>query len=124
MICPSCHSDHCRRSQRRGFGEHLLGLTGLRSWRCGICKLRFFGWSVPVNYAGYAHCKMCGSLDLQRISREHVDTGHFRLLWRLLQVPAYRCPPCRHKFFSLLSYHRIAVQHYETFGSGTQPASH
>jgi hypothetical protein len=28
--------------------------------------------------------------------------GPTAFLWRLLHVPAYRCEPCRHKYFSIL----------------------
>jgi hypothetical protein len=43
---------------------------------------------------------MCGNLELQRISPEKV-TGGSALVWRVLGLPALRCEPCRHKFFSL-----------------------
>jgi hypothetical protein len=56
---------------------------------------------VAFAYLRYAHCRRCGNLDLQRVSREHVD-GWFAWLGRLLRVPAYRCGPCRRKFFCLL----------------------
>jgi len=37
---------------------------------------------------------------LKRIAPEHV-TGFSAPLKRLLGMPAYRCIPCRHKFFSI-----------------------
>jgi hypothetical protein len=49
---------------------------------------------------------MCGNLDLQRISSDH-GTGMFSWLFRLLHFPAYRCAPCRNRFFSVRIYRRI-----------------
>jgi hypothetical protein len=49
---------------------------------------------------------MCGNMDLQRISREH-GAGPFAWLFQLLHVPAYRCAPCRNRFFSIRAYRRI-----------------
>jgi hypothetical protein len=37
---------------------------------------------------------------LKRIAGEHVN-GFAAPLWRALGVPAFRCVPCRFKFFSL-----------------------
>jgi len=86
--------------------DYVIGVTLLRPWRCRSCDLRFYAWSVPVGYVLYAHCKLCGNMDLQRISSEH---GQSPLAWiyRLLRVPTYRCAPCRNRFFSMLSYRRI-----------------
>jgi hypothetical protein len=78
----------------------------VRPWRCRSCALRFFAWSVASPFLRYAHCRRCGNLDLQRVSREHVD-GWFAWLGRLLRVPAYRCGPCRTKFFSVLKNRHI-----------------
>ena len=106
MLCPSCQSDSPRRSRRRGVKDYVIGLTLLRPWRCRACDLRFYGWSVPIAYIRYAHCRFCGNMDLQRISREH-GSGTFAWLFRLLHFPAYRCAPCRNRFFSTLVYRRI-----------------
>jgi len=43
---------------------------------------------------------MCGNLDLQRIAPEKVP-GAASVVGRLLGLPALRCEPCRHKFFSV-----------------------
>ena len=106
MICPSCQSDSCRRSRRHGLWDYVIGVTGLRPWRCRTCEARFFARAVPISYIAFVHCPLCGNLDLQRISREHVSGG---LAWlkRLLRFPAYRCDPCRHRFFSLRQHRRI-----------------
>ena len=45
-------------------------------------------------------------MDLQRISSEH-GMGLFAWAFRLFRFPAYRCAPCRNRFFSLRFYRRI-----------------
>jgi hypothetical protein len=107
MICPRCQSEACRRSRRRGVGDLFFTLFGLRPWRCRTCEARFYAWKVPVSYVRYAHCPKCGNFDLQRISRERVDEGSFLALQRILGFSAYRCDPCRTRFFSVLTFHRI-----------------
>jgi uncharacterized protein with PIN domain len=62
---------------------------------------------VAVSFAGYAHCPRCGNFDLEHISRERVGPGIQTFLPRRLGFPAYRCDPCREKFFSLRPYRRI-----------------
>src|SRR5439155_26482087 len=47
-----------------------------------------------------AHCGICGNLELQRIAAEHVP-GQASVIGRLLGLPAFRCVPCRNKFFSV-----------------------
>lgn len=109
MICPNCHSETCRRSHRRGVYDLLLTGLAMRPWRCRSCQERFYAWTVPVAHALYAHCPRCGNFDLQRISRDRVDEGLFLWLKRLLWFSAYRCDPCRMRFFSVLPYHRIVA---------------
>jgi hypothetical protein len=48
-----------------------------------------------------AHCAICGNLELKRIAPEHANSVGAPL-WRFLGVPAFRCIPCRNKFFTLL----------------------
>jgi hypothetical protein len=48
----------------------------------------------------YARCGICGNLELQRISPEKI-TGALFVVGSLLRLPAVRCVPCRHNFFSL-----------------------
>ena len=55
---------------------------------------------MPLRDLLYAHCKICGNLELQHIAAEHVP-GDSSIIGRLLGVPAYRCVPCRNKFFSI-----------------------
>jgi len=106
LLCPACHSDSPRRSRRRSVKDYLLGLGRLRPWRCRACDLRFYAWATPITYVVYVHCGMCGNLDLTRISSEH-GTGVLAWLFRLLRLPAYRCAPCRNRFFSVRIYRRI-----------------
>jgi len=56
---------------------------------------------MPLSDTFHAHCPICGNLELKRISPEHVNSP-LRFLWRLLRVPAFRCEPCRYKYFSIL----------------------
>jgi hypothetical protein len=106
MICPDCNSLECRRSHREGVKDFLIGVSGLRPWRCRDCQTRFFAWSVPIAFVRYAHCDRCGNLDVKRISSEFVP-GTFAWFLRALSLPAYRCPPCRNKFFSIRRHLRL-----------------
>jgi hypothetical protein len=56
---------------------------------------------MPLGESLHAHCPICGNLELKRIAADHVESP-MSFLWRWLHVPAYRCEPCRHKYFSLL----------------------
>jgi hypothetical protein len=69
--------------------------------------LRFYAWTVALSFARYVHCPRCGNLDLQHVARERVEQGTLIVVKRFLGFPAYRCDPCRQKFFSLLPYRRI-----------------
>jgi hypothetical protein len=60
----------------------------------------------------HAHCPICGNLALKRISPEHVDAV-FGFVWRNLRIPAFRCEPCRHKYFSVLPKQQHAKQGVE-----------
>jgi hypothetical protein len=107
VICPSCQSDRSYRSHRSGIVDFLVSLVDLRPWRCRACDLRFFAWKVPISYMFYVHCPTCGNLDLQQISRDRVENGMFLGLQRLLLFPAYRCAPCRERFFSVRPYRPV-----------------
>lgn len=65
------------------------------------CKRRFYARKVAWELIRNAHCPRCGNLDLQQISKEWVDKGKLRWIFRLWGAPAYRCDPCRLRFFSL-----------------------
>ena len=106
MICPQCRSERCYRSRRQGVKDHALGVLGLRPWRCQACKRRFYAWAVALPFASRVHCRRCGNFDLQRISAKWVEVWYGGIA-RRMGVPAYRCDPCRHKFFSIRSFQRI-----------------
>ena len=107
MICPQCRSVECFRSHRAGFGDFLFTLAGCRPWRCRSCELRFYAWGVALRHVYLAHCPKCGNFDLERISRDRVDHGTLRFAKRMLQFPAYRCDPCRERFFSIRAFRRV-----------------
>jgi len=94
----------------------------LRPWRCRVCDARFYAWSTPIEYVWYVHCEMCGNLDVPRISSEH-GMGMLAFIYRLLRAPAYRCAPCRNRFFSFRIYRRIVPtkQVVETKTESQQP---
>jgi transposase-like protein len=107
MICPRCRSGESFRSHRGGVSDFFATLAGLRPWRCHACEVRFYAWTVAVPFARYVHCPRCGNFDLEHVARERVEQGTLITLKRFLGFPAYRCDPCRQKFFSLLPYRRI-----------------
>jgi len=100
MICPACHAPACRRSRRRTLMDFAAAVIGSLPWRCSRCGMRFRSRLAPVASKLAAHCAICGNRDLKRIAPEHV-TGFSAPFKRLLGMPAYRCIPCRHKFFSI-----------------------
>lgn len=118
MICPDCRSVDCFRSHRDGALDFLNGVTGLRPWRCHTCDRRFYAWRVATRFQGYAHCPRCGNFDLENISRERVEAGPLIMVKRWLGFPAYRCDPCRHRFFSIRRFRRILPSLLETPSSG------
>lgn len=106
MTCPKCRSERCTRSKRSGIADRVFSSLGFLPWRCLDCKHRFHGYLVPASFLLYTHCKRCGNLDLQRISRELVEDWNASL-FRFAHVPAYRCAPCRFRFFSMRPLQRI-----------------
>jgi hypothetical protein len=107
LICPSCHTAKIRRSRRRSAADYLFSAAGFLPWRCVGCEGRFRARPSPLRNIVYAHCRICGNLELQRISPELVS-GMMSFLGLLLGVPALRCEPCRHKFFSVRPLRREA----------------
>jgi hypothetical protein len=101
MICPVCKAAACRRSRRRSAADFLKSLLGSVPWRCSQCGVRFHARQAPFRDLLNAHCANCGNLELMRISGDYV-AGAGAPLCRLLGIPAFRCVPCRRKFFSLL----------------------
>src|SRR6202040_4097925 len=72
ISCPVCHASKSRRSRRRSVPDYLFGFAGILPWRCESCALRFYARVMPFRTFLYAHCGICGNLELQRISAEHV----------------------------------------------------
>jgi hypothetical protein len=107
MICPRCRCADCLRSRRGGVADFFATLIQLRPWRCQACDLRFYAWTVALPFVHYVHCPRCGNFDLEHIASERVEQGTLVFLKRFLGFPAYRCDPCRQKFFSMLPYRRI-----------------
>jgi len=98
--CPACHASSIRRSKRRSVRDYLFSVGGVLPWRCETCRTRFRARLLPVRILFYAHCANCGNLELQRIPADRVP-GAAAAFGRILRLPALRCDPCRHKFFSV-----------------------
>jgi len=107
MICPQCRSADCHRSHRDGVFDFFGGVAGFKPWRCHTCEHRFHARQVAVSLAAYAHCPKCGNFNLDHLSRDRVEHGTLIFLKRWLGCPAYRCEPCRERFFSLRPFRRI-----------------
>ena len=78
--------------------DYFYSVTGRLPWRCESCETRFYARPWPLRVRFFAHCKICGNLDLQRIAPEHVS-GLAAIFGRTLKFPALRCDSCRYKFF-------------------------
>jgi transposase-like protein len=107
MICPQCRSANCFRSHRTGVADYVFTAFGLRPWRCHSCDKRFYAGLVALTFSRYAHCPRCGNFNLDHVPAERVEKGTLLSLKRWLDFPAYRCDPCREKFFSVLPFRRI-----------------
>jgi hypothetical protein len=80
--------------------DYFLSAAGVVPWRCLVCERRFHARAIPLGQIFYARCGICGNLELQRISAEKVP-GVMSRVGRGLGLSAFRCAPCRYKFFSL-----------------------
>src|SRR5437773_7686717 len=92
VVCPACRSSRIRRSRRRTLVEYLLGIAGILPWRCELCETRFRARRAPFRHLIFAHCRICGYLELQRISEVYVP-GRASIFGSILGVPAFRCVP-------------------------------
>ena len=101
MICPFCNSADCRRSRRRTPLDYCASAIGYVPWRCSLCSKRFRSRATPFSNLFAAHCAICGNLEVKRIASDHAESFGAPL-WRTLGIPAFRCVPCRHKFFSIM----------------------
>lgn len=109
MTCPICKEHGVRRSRRRSAADYALSVFDVYPWRCRACHTRFHARLMPLSDTFHAHCPICGNLELQHISPEHVH-GALSLVWRLLRVPALRCEPCRYKYFSILPLREMQLE--------------
>ncbi|HVN10391.1 MAG TPA: hypothetical protein VMV61_15560 [Patescibacteria group bacterium] len=101
MVCPVCKARACRRSRRRNLRDYALSLVGVLPWRCSTCHTRFHAHRVPFKLMLRAHCPRCGNPKLERIGSDRVEEGRLLALKRILGLPAYRCDPCRMKFYAV-----------------------
>jgi len=108
VVCPICKARECRRSRRRNLGDYALSLVGVLPWRCGTCQSRFHAHKIPFRLLLKAHCPRCGNPGLERIGSDRVEEGKMLALKRILGLPAYRCDPCRMKFYAVLPRDRSA----------------
>ena len=105
QVCPVCRQRNASRTRRRNLWEYLISMAGVRPYHCERCDYRFhryrgFRFRIPIHLSTYASCPRCQSTALQRVSKNRVPRTTMSYLPRLLSVPAYRCSPCRVKFFS------------------------
>jgi hypothetical protein len=101
MICPVCKHPGAKRSRRQFAADHILAVFGVYPWRCTECRARFHARLMRLSDALRVHCPICGNADLRRIAPEHVRT-RLSAIGRVCRLRAFRCDPCRHKFFSIL----------------------
>ena len=97
LICPGCGSYDCTRSRRRKL-EHLLSMFGILPWRCIACQKRFHARHVPLRYLAYAHCRLCGNLELMIPRREKLARDWTARLAMWLGARPVRCDSCRNDF--------------------------
>jgi len=89
--------------------DWLATVAALRPWRCMMCKRRFYGRAVALAFLRHAHCPRCGNLELQHVAKQRVEEGKLRWFFRMFGAPAYRCRPCRFKFFSFRPIYELRV---------------
>jgi len=47
LSCPRCESELLHRSRRYNTYEHILGMVGVRPYRCEACNERFYSRKKP-----------------------------------------------------------------------------
>ena len=87
--------------------DYVYSFAGILPWRCETCEKRFRARALPLSSFFYAHCRICGNFELQHISVERMQ-GILAIPGRILGIPALRCDPCRHKFFSIRPLRHVA----------------
>jgi len=109
MICPICKDTGARRSRRRNITDYILSVMGLYPWRCQTCHSRFYARMMSLSNLLHARCPICGNMELKRIDPKLVS-GPLVFLGRVFRLPAYRCEPCRHKYFSFLPQRQMGEE--------------
>ena len=112
-VCPGCGLKTASRSHRRNPGEYLISLAGICPYYCENCEYRFHRFRAPrrlVPISWDAHCPRCTFPGVEKVSKNRVPHILRNVLWRLLDIPAYRCPECRTKFFSILPRKKLPGQ--------------
>ncbi len=99
--CPKCGSSRVRRSRRSSLREYLAGFLLFHPYRCRECHHRFLSAQKRLQELFYARCPRCGNQNLERIAARKVPVRWFRTVSRLIPRRAYRCDPCRWRFFDL-----------------------
>lgn len=59
--CPHCHGPYTKRAREHGVLERLLGVVGLRPFRCQVCTHRFRargGGAVSTSQREYERCEV------------------------------------------------------------------
>ena len=112
-VCPGCGLKTASLAHRKKLGEQFLSLAGIRPFYCENCQSRFHRFRaprrlVPISWA--AHCPRCTFTGVEKVSKDRVPHILRNVLWRLLDIPAYRCPECRTKFFSILPRKKLPGQ--------------
>jgi DNA-directed RNA polymerase subunit RPC12/RpoP len=102
QVCPKCGEARVRRSRRRTVPDFLLGIFGLRTYRCHECEYRYHsrgqGQALPRR-SRWVECPRCGFAAVDPIARHKVPPTWVNLPQRMLLYSAYRCPECRKRFF-------------------------
>jgi hypothetical protein len=70
-----------------------------------------------------AHCPKCGNLEIERVARKRVEGGILVQVQRALHLPAYRCDPCRHKFFAVRPLRHVSSEKDDGHSGGAAAAS-
>jgi hypothetical protein len=53
ICCPNCESARIHQSRRKGIVERvILAVVFVRPFRCEVCDLRFFRWSLATGPNG------------------------------------------------------------------------
>ena len=104
-VCPQCGNAQVRRSRRRTVPDFLLGLFGLRPYRCDECDHRYHTRGRTRRpRSRWAQCPRCGFTGVNPIARHKVPPTWGDLPRRILFFSAYRCPECRKRFFDYRSH--------------------